>query len=229
MVIRLHMKWHSKNDYSVYYTRGEYSVLFPHNTLSQYLEAWNNKYWLPHNLSWGLQLSCWTVLWSTCSLTGLENLLITLMWLLAGFRSRMAPGLDLQLNTEHSMKFSHDSLLLLEWEIQQRMREPSRWRLQGRIHIISHGPILMFTDGDYLSEGESEYQEVGVIGSHCRSWLMQIIIVYIIYGILQAKYQSHFLLQGIFLTQGSNPRLLHWQADSLPLAPTEKSHLYYTS
>ena len=31
----------------------------------------------------------------------------------------------------------------------------------------------------------------------------------------------HFLLQGIFLTQGSNPhllRLLHWQAGSLPLA-----------
>ena len=30
----------------------------------------------------------------------------------------------------------------------------------------------------------------------------------------------HFLLQGIFLTQGSNPRLLHllhWQVDSLPL------------
>ena len=32
----------------------------------------------------------------------------------------------------------------------------------------------------------------------------------------------HFLLQGIFLTQGSNPcllRLLHWQAASSPLAP----------
>ena len=28
----------------------------------------------------------------------------------------------------------------------------------------------------------------------------------------------HFLLQGIFLTQGSNPHLLHWQADSLPLS-----------
>ena len=28
----------------------------------------------------------------------------------------------------------------------------------------------------------------------------------------------HFLLQGIFLTQGSNPCLLHWQADSLPLS-----------
>ena len=28
----------------------------------------------------------------------------------------------------------------------------------------------------------------------------------------------HFLLQGIFLAQGSNLRLLHWQADSLPLS-----------
>ena len=27
-----------------------------------------------------------------------------------------------------------------------------------------------------------------------------------------------FLLQGIFLTQGMNPHLLHWQADSLPLS-----------
>ena len=28
----------------------------------------------------------------------------------------------------------------------------------------------------------------------------------------------HFLLQGTFLTQGSNLNLLHWQADSLPLS-----------
>ena len=28
----------------------------------------------------------------------------------------------------------------------------------------------------------------------------------------------HFLLQGIFLTQGRNPRLLHWQVDSLLLS-----------
>ena len=28
---------------------------------------------------------------------------------------------------------------------------------------------------------------------------------------------SNFFLQGIFPTQGLNPRLLHWQADSLPL------------
>ena len=40
----------------------------------------------------------------------------------------------------------------------------------------------------------------------------------------------HFLLQGIFLTQGLNPHLLylllllHWQADSLPLALPGKSH-----
>ena len=35
---------------------------------------------------------------------------------------------------------------------------------------------------------------------------------------------GHFLLQGIFLTQGSNPRLLcllHWQVDSLPLSHVE--------
>ena len=31
----------------------------------------------------------------------------------------------------------------------------------------------------------------------------------------------HFLLQGIFLTQGSNLCLLHWQVDSLPLSHLE--------
>ena len=40
----------------------------------------------------------------------------------------------------------------------------------------------------------------------------------------------HFLLQGIFSIQGSNPRffcLLHWLVDSLPLAPPGKpSDLY---
>ena len=33
------------------------------------------------------------------------------------------------------------------------------------------------------------------------------------------------LLQGIFLTQGLNPHLLHWQVGSLPLAPLAKSVL----
>ena len=39
----------------------------------------------------------------------------------------------------------------------------------------------------------------------------------------------HFLLQGIFLNQGSNPHLLsllHWQMDSLPLAPPGKPQLW---
>ena len=41
-----------------------------------------------------------------------------------------------------------------------------------------------------------------------------------VHGILQARtgVVCHFLLQGIFPTQGSNPRLLCWQSDSLPLS-----------
>ena len=42
---------------------------------------------------------------------------------------------------------------------------------------------------------------------------------------------SHALLQGIFPTQGSNPRLpclLHWQAGSLPPAPPQKPHFLHT-
>ena len=43
-----------------------------------------------------------------------------------------------------------------------------------------------------------------------------------VHWILQAKIldgvSCHFLLQRIFLTQGWNPPLLHWQADSLPLS-----------
>ena len=42
-----------------------------------------------------------------------------------------------------------------------------------------------------------------------------------VHGISQARileWVAIFLLQGIFPTQGSNPYLLHWQADSLPLS-----------
>ena len=38
-----------------------------------------------------------------------------------------------------------------------------------------------------------------------------------VHGILQ-NMGCHFLLQGIFQTQGWNPCLLHWQVDSLPLS-----------
>ena len=49
-----------------------------------------------------------------------------------------------------------------------------------------------------------------------------------VHGIFPSKntgMSCHFLLQGIFLTQGSNPgllRLLHWQVDSFPLVPPGK-------
>ena len=33
---------------------------------------------------------------------------------------------------------------------------------------------------------------------------------------------GHFLLQGIFLTQGLNSCILHWQVDSLPLPHQER-------
>ena len=39
----------------------------------------------------------------------------------------------------------------------------------------------------------------------------------------------HFLLQGIFLTQGWNPCLLHWQADSLPLHHLGTPWMFLTS
>ena len=45
-----------------------------------------------------------------------------------------------------------------------------------------------------------------------------------VHGILQARILElgcHFLLQGLFLIQGSNPRLLHlphWQVDSSPMS-----------
>ena len=39
---------------------------------------------------------------------------------------------------------------------------------------------------------------------------------------------SYFLFQGIFLTQGLNPCLLHWQVDSLPLNHQESPSMVIT-
>ena len=36
-----------------------------------------------------------------------------------------------------------------------------------------------------------------------------------------------FPLPGIFITQGWNPLLLHWQVDALPLEPTWKSMVHF--
>ena len=49
-----------------------------------------------------------------------------------------------------------------------------------------------------------------------------------VHGILQAKILEvgcHFLLQGIFPTQGWDPYPLHWQADSFSTEPPRKPHV----
>ena len=52
----------------------------------------------------------------------------------------------------------------------------------------------------------------------------------LIQGISQARIlECHFLLQGIFPTQGSNLCLLHWQAGSLPLSPRKPRFKYTVS
>ena len=53
-----------------------------------------------------------------------------------------------------------------------------------------------------------------------------------VHGISQARILTgvgcHFLLQGVFPTQGSNPHLLHWQVDSLPLSHQRSPYLCFT-
>ena len=47
-----------------------------------------------------------------------------------------------------------------------------------------------------------------------------------VHRIFQARIlDCHFLLQGIFPTQGSNPGLLHWQEDPLPLNHSASSSI----
>ena len=76
-----------------------------------------------------------------------------------------------------------------------------------------------------------------LLSNRCHVWLF--------YGLSPARLPSpwdfpgkntgvgcHFFLQGIFLTQESNPhllRLLHWQVDSLPLPPGGRGILPNTS
>ena len=43
---------------------------------------------------------------------------------------------------------------------------------------------------------------------------------------LSRQVSRHFLLQGVFLTQGSTLDLLHWQVGSLPLAPPGKPNVW---
>ena len=51
-----------------------------------------------------------------------------------------------------------------------------------------------------------------------------------VHGVFSGKntgVSCHFLLQGTFLTQGSNLHLLLWQLDSLPLAPPGKPYTFH--
>ena len=48
-------------------------------------------------------------------------------------------------------------------------------------------------------------------------WLLSHVPLFVTPG-KNAGEGCHFLLQRIFLTQGSNPSLLHWQGDPLPLS-----------
>ena len=43
-----------------------------------------------------------------------------------------------------------------------------------------------------------------------------------------AGMSCHFLLQGIFLDQGSNPQLLHWQTNSFPLSHQGSSQDFFS-
>ena len=79
-------------------------------------------------------------------------------------------------------------------------------------------------------------------GTHIYLWLIHIdewqkLSQYCNYPPIKKKKKKkntragyHFLLQRIFLTQGSNPHLLHllhWQADYLQLVPPEKPVCIY--
>ena len=49
--------------------------------------------------------------------------------------------------------------------------------------------------------------------------------VFSFFSFLNTGVGCHFLLQGTFMTQGSNQHLLRWPADSLPLVPPGKPWL----
>ena len=76
-----------------------------------------------------------------------------------------------------------------------------------------------------------------ILRARCLVCVLSCILFFVISWTVTARFLSmefsrqqywvdyHFLLQGIFLTQGWNPRLLwllHWQVGSLPLAPPGK-------
>ena len=73
--------------------------------------------------------------------------------------------------------------------------------------------------GDNLENREAECSQTGTISGRCfrakrRNLDFSKLVITICPWTFPGK---NSILQGIFLTQGSNPSLLHWQVDSLPL------------
>ena len=76
--------------------------------------------------------------------------------------------------------------------------------------------MIKTSERGLLAEITSEIPGITEDSCYCCCWLVSRNI-----GV-----GCHFLLQSIFPTQGSNPRLLHWQAGSLPLSHRGSPHFY---
>ena len=123
--------------------------------------------------------------------------------------SSMGPGRFLRLEGVEKTRF-HSQLCHLRNTLIIKFRNPNpdRWHMPSKaaysVHMSAQLCLTLWLHGlqtaRLLCLGDSPGKNTGV--------------------------GCHFLLQGIFPTQGSNPSflcLLHWQADSLPLAPPRKA------
>ena len=105
------------------------------------------------------------------------------------------------------------------WETRKGWEKSSAQRLQEEHSPVDTG---MLAHGDSL-QNPSKQNCKGKIWVFTMSGSS-------VHGILRQEYWNgcHALLQGIFLTQGLNPHLLHllqWQAGSLPLAQPGKPRI----
>ena len=82
------------------------------------------------------------------------------------------------------------------------------------VHGIFQARLLEWVAISF-SRGTSRLRDRSLVSRICRQTLYRLS-----HKGSPQEYRSglHFLLQGIFLTQGSNLHFLHWQVDSLPLS-----------
>ena len=90
-----------------------------------------------------------------------------------------------------------------------------------------------YCENDYITQGNQQIQCMHMLSPFSHVWLFMTPWLYDLTRLFclwnspgkNTGVGCHFLLQGIFLTQGWNLHLLcllHWQAGSLPLAPPGK-------